>query len=1262
MRQLRLIPSGTQRWHRETIATTGDAFAYSSTMALHIFRLKDFSLSKMIAAHDRTITSICWSPDDGNLVATSSVSKKVAIWDLEEESEKYATKIQSGVPQLVGWAYGCDRLVFALQTGDVSTWDFTVDGDRLKKLFSVGKEAAKVVRWHPCHSERLLAGTTDGSLYLYDVRSQKKTHILGKSKNTKASVTDAQWYPSQQEDFIICAFGDGALSLYDAAKLSEVHNFDAQSQPIVSLAWVGTRQGNFVSATDRVGVLRIWNVSQRQPLEQIKVGLAGVNSIKAFPSDPNLMLLSFKNSSVGVCDVAARTMKFVTCPGHSETIFDVVFHPDDPDQVATASYDGHVKIWRISSLETVREMYAGNEHLLYGLAFGPGAKGICAVSSSGYLFIWHISTGEQIMKQQVHDGNCYRCKWGDLDLGSARGGLIATGGADSYACVTDAVTGYTLHKIFHKGPVVGVQWHPSRPGVLATACQDGNVRLFPLTDPNRAETPEVVLQGHSMRIFNIAFHPVLHDVLASGSDDQTVRIWNCDPKIEGNRETRVLNGHTHHVRGLVWHSELPYILFSGSWDYTIRVWDISNAECMHVCHEHHADVYGIAMHPLRPFFMVSSSRDTTLRFWVDEDIIRPKLVSCLVQPWRLAKMLGDGVDEMLAALALPADRTVSTDPAFKKFYGEASRRLQAELQSMPGCQIDSQEAVPMEAYRRILYFFTHRQGLDDLWGVLAAILNPGVPSTRLAERSVFHESQLIACQKSRANALAAKKGSLGGKGGKQEERWVKAAQIMLRIGDLRQYCRYMANAGHWERAICIAPAVSHQFWARLCEDYLASMSASVEIDDRAPFWVATGKASSLIDAYIERSDFDDAFSVAKAEADGLFPQVAKADTAANVQGSNVGAASSRAQLKTVAAILAHRYSEQGEPLQAAMCHLAVSNGDQAISVLSRSHEAILAYVVAKVLNLSQDPVDIKLLAQCAERDHRWYEAAELLRHHPAGKSTLLPMLAVRCGNAEFADWLQLPAQSPETIEVFRSQGNHHAALIAAICSGREYFEQAVEIGAEALFQLFQTPTWSVSQARSFMDPLESLSLPTLSLSVFHMARVLACAAYIGLIEAIELRYQEMVWPMASTLKNLVQYQNLPFPVSEREIEILEITAESWTQPERAIEKFKTFLVSPETTAHLRSRCEEKISEIQGRIASGLPCTSSQNLGLLKMAGSSLPRCYKKYARRSLLSTLIKGPVFVLEDSQQCLSLAEALAWVRLNAFSPLNNACKICPL
>jgi len=39
--------------------------------------------------------------------------------------------------------------------------------------------------------------------------------------------------------------------------------------------------------------------------------------------------------------------------GHIETIFDCQFHPDDPDVLATGSFDGTVKIWDMTTLKPV---------------------------------------------------------------------------------------------------------------------------------------------------------------------------------------------------------------------------------------------------------------------------------------------------------------------------------------------------------------------------------------------------------------------------------------------------------------------------------------------------------------------------------------------------------------------------------------------------------------------------------------------------------------------------------------------------------------------------------------------------------------------------------------------------------------------------------------------------------------------------------------------------------------------------------------------
>ncbi|CAE8588805.1 unnamed protein product, partial [Polarella glacialis] len=315
-RQLRLIPSGVQSWHRDTIAATDGAFAYSSTMALHIFRLKDKTLHKMIAAHERAISAICWSPEDSNLLASCSVGSRIAIWDIENEEELHAVKI-TDVPLLMDWASSGDKVAFATDTGHIMLWEYKVQ--KQTKLFSVAAKSVKVLRWHPRNANKLIVGLEDGSLTVYDQQTAKKLQIVGKAKTSKDAVTDAQWDPLS-DDYLLVSFADGSLTLYDASNQKEIHSFDKQSQGINSMAWAKAQPGNFVTVTDRVGVLRLWNVSQRAPLAQIKVGLTGVNCVKAIPSEPNQFVLSFKNSSVGVCDIETRTMKFMSSPGHAASM------------------------------------------------------------------------------------------------------------------------------------------------------------------------------------------------------------------------------------------------------------------------------------------------------------------------------------------------------------------------------------------------------------------------------------------------------------------------------------------------------------------------------------------------------------------------------------------------------------------------------------------------------------------------------------------------------------------------------------------------------------------------------------------------------------------------------------------------------------------------------------------------------------------------------------------------------------------------------
>jgi len=362
----------------------------------------------------------------------------------------------------------------------------------------------------------------------------------------------------------------------------------------------------------------------------------------------------------------------------------------------------------------------------------------------------------------------------------------------------------------------------------------------------------------------------------------------------------------------------------------------------------------------------------------------------------------------------------------------------------------------------------------------------------------------------------------------------------------------------------------------------------------------------------------------------------------------------------VATVSSSNYSDLGEPLQAAMIFLAVSNTAKAVSTLSRSHEVILAYMVGTLLEQDTEPIILKLLAQCAERDKRWELARDIWRLHPDGERMHLPLLAIR-----IPDRAMSPCSADEQraqLEVAIAAGDCPAAVLAAVCTGD--FSQAAQRGVEGLYEIFgRSQGWSVEEGRGILDSLESVPLNTLQ--VRDIAGVLACASYTGLVEASQLGYVDLLYPLAQTLRNIITHQSLQFPVSTAEITFLEATSSAQQKPRQALQSLTTLAGSSDLPPHLRPACEQQKADLERRIQSSQadPSNSSFERGLLKLAGGHLPACYKRYAKTSVLTNqLIRGPAFELEDHKLYVSLSEALAWARVNAFSPLNTGCKITPV
>ncbi|RLN99293.1 hypothetical protein DYB28_004451, partial [Aphanomyces astaci] len=77
----------------------------------------------------------------------------------------------------------------------------------------------------------------------------------------------------------------------------------------------------------------------------------------------------------------------------------------------------------------------------------------------------------------------------------------------------------------HKMPVTDLEFHPFHSALLATASDDGTIRV---SDHTKRDPFVTSLDGHTKGVRCVAFHPTADTVLASGSQDNCVKLWDVE--------------------------------------------------------------------------------------------------------------------------------------------------------------------------------------------------------------------------------------------------------------------------------------------------------------------------------------------------------------------------------------------------------------------------------------------------------------------------------------------------------------------------------------------------------------------------------------------------------------------------------------------------------------------------------------------------------------------------------------------------------------
>ncbi|CAH0487141.1 unnamed protein product [Peronospora farinosa] len=350
----------------------------------------------LLSGHEKEVYACSWNPMKNILVSGSSDST-ARVWTLpnivKDRKEAVSMVLNHGTGPhkdvtTLEWNHDGSSLASGTYNGKTRIWN--AEGE-MKHIFQYHNGPVFATRWSKT-SLFLLSASFDKTVVVWDATTETKRQQL---KLHDDPILDASW--KDDSTFATCS-SDMSICVARVGETKADVVLRGHKDAINSVKW--DPSGRYLASCSDDYTVKIWEPS---------IAIDKMNVVEGDGMD-------IENNKEVELDAASSAALVYTLQEHKKEVYTFRWSctgpgtalPDQPLILASASFDGTVKLWDVES-GCCRRTF-DHQYPVYGVAFSPDGEHLASGTVGGMLNVWSLKGGCLVKTYQAN-GDIYEVNW-----------------------------------------------------------------------------------------------------------------------------------------------------------------------------------------------------------------------------------------------------------------------------------------------------------------------------------------------------------------------------------------------------------------------------------------------------------------------------------------------------------------------------------------------------------------------------------------------------------------------------------------------------------------------------------------------------------------------------------------------------------------------------------------------------------------------------------------------------------------------------------